>query len=106
MPCAHLAVCTQAWADQCWFEHSQYAYGENVAVGQVSLVAAIDAWYREVRVSIKGHREVVYAAKGLGLHALCANGCGLPWQHLLRTPPLPNGRRCAYMTSTTPTSLS
>lgn len=62
MPCAHLAVCMQAWADQCWFEHSQYAYGENVAVGQMSLLAAIDAWYREVRVSIQGHREVVNAA--------------------------------------------
>eukprot|EP00198_Chlamydomonas_reinhardtii_P008756 XP_001698093.1 predicted extracellular protein [Chlamydomonas reinhardtii] len=38
----------QDWADNCWFEHSQTSYGENLALGHPSIEAAIDGWYSEV----------------------------------------------------------
>ncbi|PNH09760.1 Protein PRY1 [Tetrabaena socialis] len=37
----------QDWADNCWFEHSQSPYGENLALGHPSIAAAIDGWYSE-----------------------------------------------------------
>ncbi|KAG2439557.1 hypothetical protein HXX76_004910 [Chlamydomonas incerta] len=38
----------QDWADNCWFEHSQTSYGENLALGHPTIEAAIDGWYSEV----------------------------------------------------------
>ncbi|GLC41081.1 hypothetical protein PLESTF_001078000 [Pleodorina starrii] len=38
----------QAWADNCWFEHSQTPFGENLALGHPDITTAIDGWYSEV----------------------------------------------------------
>ena len=57
----NLPACLQDWANNCWFEHSQYAYGENVAVGQPSLDAAALEWYRCDR----GGKEISSGVLGL-----------------------------------------
>ncbi|KAG1659436.1 hypothetical protein FOA52_001107 [Chlamydomonas sp. UWO 241] len=46
---ARLAEAAQSWADNCWFEHSKFYYGENVAVGQQHINKAVDDWYAEER---------------------------------------------------------
>lgn len=44
---AGLASKAQDWADNCYFEHSGYSYGENLALGPP--ISMVDAWYKEVR---------------------------------------------------------
>ncbi|GIL49872.1 hypothetical protein Vafri_6154, partial [Volvox africanus] len=45
---ARLQADAQSWADNCWFEHSDLPYGENLALGHPDILTAIDGWYSEV----------------------------------------------------------
>ncbi|PNH09772.1 Protein PRY1 [Tetrabaena socialis] len=40
-----LQKAAQDWADNCWFEHSPFPYGENIGMGHPSFTVVIDAWY-------------------------------------------------------------
>lgn len=53
---ADLAAGSQAWSDNCAFQHSNPngAYGENLAMGHNSFVDAVDDWYNEVRAWARG----------------------------------------------------
>ncbi|KAG2500273.1 hypothetical protein HYH03_001851 [Edaphochlamys debaryana] len=42
-----LQKAAQDWADNCWFQHSRSAYGENLALGYPAISAVVDAWYAE-----------------------------------------------------------
>lgn len=44
-----LQASAQSWVDNCKFEHSSAAYGENLALGHPSIDAAIQAWYNELK---------------------------------------------------------
>ncbi|OAD75324.1 hypothetical protein PHYBLDRAFT_110785 [Phycomyces blakesleeanus NRRL 1555(-)] len=43
-----LAKYAQEWSSKCEFQHSQGAYGENLAMGYSSFTKAINGWYGEV----------------------------------------------------------
>lgn len=45
-----LAEAAQKWGDKCVFKHSDYPYGENLALGHATLSDAIFAWYNEIKV--------------------------------------------------------
>lgn len=45
---ARLQQAAEDWADNCWFEHSDGSFGENLALGFSDVGSAIDAWYAEV----------------------------------------------------------
>lgn len=46
---AELAAGAQAWAEQCVFEHSTGAWGENLSAGTNQVpVGAVDSWYSEI----------------------------------------------------------
>ncbi|GAX77614.1 hypothetical protein CEUSTIGMA_g5058.t1 [Chlamydomonas eustigma] len=45
-----LALAAQGWTDNCWFEHSNYYYGENLAVGYPSFTSVVNAWYNEFKL--------------------------------------------------------
>jgi uncharacterized protein YkwD len=85
---ANLAASAAAWADGCPAGHSgQTGVGENMAWGQSTWTAAVDAWYDEVRLynftapgwsSTTGHfTQVVWrdtTRLGCALESSCSSG--------------------------------
>jgi hypothetical protein len=80
---ADLAAGSQAWSDNCAFQHSNPngAYGENLAMGHNSFVDAVDDWYNEVRAWARGRGR---GASGRGGGGVGGWGARLAWtaQHI------------------------